>query len=89
MELNINNIFILISAIVSIGFAFYCFKQIKPKWNECTTFYAPNVLEMLASGMTHAEILEDYEDLEELDLQACLAFAAKLSKVKDISRLVA
>jgi len=48
-----------------------------------------NVLEMLASGMSHAEILEDYEDLEEEDLQASLLFAAELSKVKNISSLVA
>ena len=34
-----------------------------------------NVLELLASGMSHAEILEDYEDLEEEDLLACLVFA--------------
>lgn len=33
-----------------------------------------NVLELLASGMSHAEILEDYEDLEEEDLLACLIF---------------
>lgn len=33
-----------------------------------------NVLELLASGMSHAEILEDYEDLEEEDLLACLNF---------------
>jgi len=48
-----------------------------------------NVLEMLASGMSHAEILEDYEDLDEEDLQASLLFAAELSKVKNISSLVA
>lgn len=47
------------------------------------------VLELLASGMTHQEILEDYEDLEEEDLQACLLFAIELTKVKNISRLVA
>jgi uncharacterized protein (DUF433 family) len=39
--------------------------------------------------MTHAEILEDYEDLEKEDLLACLQYAAELSKVKNISRLVA
>ncbi len=33
-----------------------------------------NVLELLASGMSHAEILQDYEDLEEEDLLACLTF---------------
>ncbi len=48
-----------------------------------------NVLELLASGMSHAEILEDYEDLEEEDLMACLLFAMQLSKVKHISALVA
>lgn len=48
-----------------------------------------NLLELLASGMTNEEILEDYEDLELADLQACILFAAKLSKVKTISRLVA
>ena len=36
-----------------------------------------NMLELLASGMTHREILDDYKDLEEEDLQACLLFAAK------------
>jgi uncharacterized protein (DUF433 family) len=35
-----------------------------------------NMLELLASGMTHKEILDDYEDLEEADLQACLLFAS-------------
>ena len=48
-----------------------------------------NILELLASGMTHAEILEDFEDLEEADLQACLLFAMQLSKVKHIGSLVA
>jgi uncharacterized protein (DUF433 family) len=47
------------------------------------------VLELLASGMSHDEILEDYEDLELADLQACLLFAVELSKVKTISKLVA
>ncbi len=32
------------------------------------------LLELLASGMTHQEILEDYEDLEENDLLAALHF---------------
>ena len=48
-----------------------------------------SVLEILASGMTHSEILKDYEDLDEEDLQAALLFAVELSKVKNISRLVA
>jgi len=48
-----------------------------------------SILEILASGMTHEEILNDYSDLEEEDLRAALLFAAELSKVKNISRLVA
>jgi uncharacterized protein (DUF433 family) len=48
-----------------------------------------NILELLASGMTHEQILDDYEDLEEADLQACLVFAWQWSKVKHISKLVA
>ena len=35
-----------------------------------------NVLEYLASGMTEAEILADYPDLEAEDLRACQAYAA-------------
>jgi uncharacterized protein (DUF433 family) len=35
-----------------------------------------DVLEYMASGMTHAEILEDFPELTEDDLRACLAFAA-------------
>ena len=34
------------------------------------------VLDMLASGMTHSEILNDFPDLTEQDILACLAFAA-------------
>ena len=35
-----------------------------------------DVLEYLASGMTHAEILADFPQLTEEDIRACLAFAA-------------
>ncbi|HWY08360.1 MAG TPA: DUF433 domain-containing protein [Candidatus Acidoferrales bacterium] len=34
------------------------------------------VLDMLASGMSHAEILKDFPDLMEQDILACLAYAA-------------
>ncbi|MGB3672107.1 MAG: DUF433 domain-containing protein, partial [Phormidesmis sp.] len=40
------------------------------------------LLELLSSGMTHAEILEDYKDLEEADILSALLFAARLSQVK-------
>jgi uncharacterized protein (DUF433 family) len=45
------------------------------------------ILELLASGMTHDEILNDYADLEEQDILACLAFAWRLMKVKSIEPL--
>lgn len=35
-----------------------------------------DVLEYLASGMSEAEILEDFPDLTREDIRACLAFAA-------------
>jgi len=35
-----------------------------------------DVLEYLASGMTQAEILQDFPDLTATDLRACLAFTA-------------
>ena len=35
-----------------------------------------DVLSWLASGMTTKEILEDYPELTEEDIQACLAYAA-------------
>lgn len=47
------------------------------------------VLDLLSSGMTMQEILEDYADLEEEDLKACLVFASKLVKVKSIEKVIA
>jgi uncharacterized protein (DUF433 family) len=35
-----------------------------------------DVLEYLASGMTHEDILRDFPYLTERDIRACLAFAA-------------
>ena len=46
-----------------------------------------SVLEYLASGMTEAEILADYEGLEAEDFRACQAYAAFL--VKKISQTLA
>ena len=42
------------------------------------------ILDLLSSGMSHEEILADYEDLEPDDLLAVLAFAAQLSRVKRV-----
>jgi uncharacterized protein (DUF433 family) len=36
-----------------------------------------DVLDYLAGGMTTAEILHDFPDLNEGDIRACLAFAAR------------
>ena len=46
-----------------------------------------HILELLASGMTHEEILEDYEDLEKEDILACLLFASQVTKVKSVYKL--
>lgn len=40
------------------------------------------ILELLSSGMTTAEILADYDDLESDDMFAVLLVAARLSQVK-------
>ena len=40
------------------------------------------LLELLSAGMTVAEILADYEDLEQEDIFATLVFATRLSRVK-------
>lgn len=39
-----------------------------------------DVLEYMASGMSHDEILSDFPDLTKDDLMACLAFAANREK---------
>lgn len=36
-----------------------------------------DVLQMLASGMTHQEIIEDFSELDEQDIMACLSYAAQ------------
>ena len=41
-----------------------------------------NILELLASGMSHEEILADYTDLEQDDLFACLAYAVQLAQLR-------
>jgi uncharacterized protein (DUF433 family) len=40
------------------------------------------VLELMSSGMTNAEILSDYDDLEAEDLQAAAAFGARSVRAK-------
>lgn len=42
------------------------------------------VLDLLSSGMTQAEILADYEDMETDDLRAAMAWGALLARTKRI-----
>jgi uncharacterized protein (DUF433 family) len=42
------------------------------------------VLELLASGMTYQELLEDYPNLEVEDIHACLSFAAQLTNFRSV-----
>ena len=45
------------------------------------------LLELLSAGMTIAEILADYADLEQADILAALVFATRLSQVKRMQLL--
>jgi uncharacterized protein (DUF433 family) len=46
-----------------------------------------NLLELLSTGMTFDEVLADYEDLEHEDLQAVLAYAARLAQTKGLQSI--
>jgi uncharacterized protein (DUF433 family) len=45
------------------------------------------ILDLLSSGMTHSEIIEDYPAIENDDIKACLAYASRLTKVKSIHKI--
>jgi uncharacterized protein (DUF433 family) len=45
------------------------------------------ILELLSSGMTTEDILEDYDDLEREDILAALLFATRLTQVKTIYKI--
>lgn len=45
------------------------------------------ILELLSGGTSFEEILDDYDDLERLDIQAALLYAARLSQVKSIQKI--
>ena len=42
------------------------------------------ILELLSGGMTHQEILADYDDLDPEYILAVLAYAARLTQVKRV-----
>jgi uncharacterized protein (DUF433 family) len=45
------------------------------------------VLDYLAGGMSQQEILSDFPDLTEMDIRACLAFAADRERKLEIVEL--
>ena len=45
------------------------------------------ILDLLSSGMTFQELIEDYPALENEDILACLAYASKLTDVKILSKV--
>ena len=47
------------------------------------------ILDLLSSGMTVTEIIEDYPVIEIDDVLACLAFASQLTRVKTIHQIIA
>jgi uncharacterized protein (DUF433 family) len=47
------------------------------------------ILELLSSGMTWNEIMDDYSAIEQDDIRACLLFASQLTKVKTVRKLIA
>lgn len=47
-------------------------------------FTVAQLLELLASGMTHQEILDDYPYLEEDDIYAALLYAAHIANARTI-----
>lgn len=47
------------------------------------------LLELLSGGMTTEQVMADYPDLEVDDLRAAYAFAARLTRVQSIERVVA
>jgi len=47
------------------------------------------ILDLLSAGMTIEEIISDYPAIEKEDIQACLQFASRLTKVKSIRAVLA
>jgi uncharacterized protein (DUF433 family) len=47
------------------------------------------ILDLLSSGMTIQEIINDYPAIEADDIKACLAYASRLTRVKSIHKVVA
>lgn len=43
------------------------------------------ILDMLASGMSMAQLLEDYPGLQEKDVLACIAYGAEMSRERSVN----
>lgn len=52
-------------------------------------FSVSQMLTLLAGGMSHTEILEDYPYIEEADIQASLTYAALIANTRTIQKLSA
>ncbi|MCY7330408.1 MAG: DUF433 domain-containing protein [Saprospiraceae bacterium] len=52
-------------------------------------FTVAQMLDLLASGMSQEEILEDYPYIEQADIQACLLYASKMANAKSIIAIAA
>jgi uncharacterized protein (DUF433 family) len=49
-----------------------------------TRIWVSLILDFLASGMSLQEVLEEYPDLTPLDIQACLAYGAEMSRERHV-----
>lgn len=45
------------------------------------------ILDLLSAGSTHEEILDEYPNLENEDILACLAYASKLAKYNSYTKI--
>ncbi len=50
-------------------------------------FTVAQMLQLLASGMSYQEILDDYPFLEESDIQACLWYASRIADARSVKAL--
>jgi len=49
-----------------------------------TRIWVSLILDFLASGMSNEEVLKEYPDLTPLDIQACLAYGAEMSRERHV-----
>lgn len=54
-----------------------------------TRYTVELILDLLSSGMSFEEIIDDYPTLDIDDIKACLLFASNLTRIKSIHKVVA